>query len=294
MLQSLFGTRTCLVTDGAMGTELFKAGLEPGTAPEVWNRQRPEEVRRIHQAYVDAGADVLLTNSFGANRLRLELNDLHDQVDPLNSEAAAIARDVADGANRPVFVAGSIGPTGRFGSIAVATLDVRPVIVEQARSLNKGGVDVFWIETIGSLSEAEQAIEAVQSVSDLPVVVTMHFSGGGVTPSGVSAQAAARRLVDLGVSAVGANCSDSPQATVDALTQMSDAVPGHPLVSKGNAGLPNPDPMVDSMADPDEFAAQVIGHRALGAMILGGCCGTSPAHVARLRQALDSEPVSGC
>ena len=180
-LQALLTEQSFLIADGGLGSMLMAAGLTQGASPEAWNIDHPERVAEVHRAYIEAGSQIILTNTFGGTRFRLKLHDLQDQAHALNLAAAKIARTAADAASSPVVVAGSMGPTGEIlaplGELAFE--DAKAGFAEQAAALAEGGVDVLWIETMSDLSEVRAAAEGAKSVSDLPLVITMTFDTNG-------------------------------------------------------------------------------------------------------------------
>ncbi len=278
-----------VVADGAMGTLLMAAGLTPGEAPESWNLRADtrDRVRAVHDAYIRAGARIVLTNTFGGSPVRLRTHGLADRSGELNRAAAGIAREAA---GRHGIVAGSMGPLGEllapFGTIE--SHDARAAFAVQAKGLADGGVDAIWIETMASLEEATAAVDAVRQVAPgLPIVVTMTFDSHGRTMMGTTPAAAATTLSTLGVAAIGANCGNGPDEIETAIAAMRLAVPGAVLVAKGNAGVPRLEggvPVWDMT--PDGAARHAVRVRALGAAVVGGCCGTTPAHIAAIADAL--------
>lgn len=289
MLDELIAERGHLVIDGAMGTELFARGLPAGDAPERMNLDMADAVQAVHQAYVDAGSDIILTNSFGGTSYRLALHSLDDRVVEINEAAARNARTVADQASRRVLVAGSMGPTGELiaplGSLEPA--DAQAAFAAQAEGLTKGGADVLWIETMSSLEEVEAAIAGAREASDLPVTVTFSFDTAGRTMMGVTGTLAAERLTELGVAAIGANCGNNLPETEAALAEIRAAT--HvPVISKANAGIPEwHGAELSYSGSPDVMGAHAHRVKAAGIQIIGGCCGNSPDHVAAIRGVLD-------
>ncbi len=291
ILKTLLDRRDCLVADGAMGTNLFEAGLMTGDSPELWNVDHPDRVAAVHQGMVDAGADIILTNTFGANRYRLALHGAESRVAELNRAGAALARVVADGAGRPVVVAGSMGPTGEIyqpvGPLAVG--DGRAAFAEQASALAEGGVDVLWIETISGTEELEAAVGGADETG-LPVVATMTFDTNGRTMMGLAPEDAIRVAHGLGVrlAAFGSNCGIGPAALVESLRGIAaGADPADVIVAKGNCGIPEyHDGHIHYTGTPEVMAAYARLARDAGARIIGGCCGTSPAHLAAIAAAL--------
>jgi 5-methyltetrahydrofolate--homocysteine methyltransferase len=272
-----------IMADGAMGTMLFAEGLQFGDPPEIWNLAHPEVVRRIHRGYLEAGSQIVMTNTFGGNRLRLGLHGHQERVEELNRTAAILLRAEVDAAGGHALVAGDIGPSGEIMA-PVGTLDPAEAIevfAEQAAALIAGGVDLIWIETMSDLGEIKAAIDGVRSVSpDIPLVTTMTFDTRGHTMMGISPERAATALWSWGADAIGGNCGNGPEELLRAVERMHAAVPEALLVAKSNAGMPR---LVGMQAvyesDPGDYANIVLDMRAAGASILGGCCGTTPAHL---------------
>ncbi len=270
--------------DGAMGTMLYAKGIFINLAFEELNLSRPGLVREVHAEYVAAGADILESNTFAANRFRLSPHGLADSVAAINIRGVEIAREAAGG---HAWVAGAMGPLGvriePFGP--VSRNEARGVFEEQARALAEAGVDLFILETFSHLPEMEEAIRAVRAVADIPIVAQVAVGKRGVSREGVAAGQAAVVLAEAGADAVGVNCSEA-LSVLDALEGMRDAVTA-PLSAQPNAGQPH---TVDGrniyLATPDYLVAW--GRRAIrgGARLLGGCCGTTPDHIRALRQAI--------
>ncbi len=296
VLTELIAERGVLLVDGATGTQLMAAGLEAGDAPERLNLDRPEVVHGLHQAYVNAGSDIVLTNTFGGSAYRLKLHKLDDRVVEINREAARHARHVVDQLDRRVLVAGSIGPTGELlaplGALEAA--DAAAAFADQARGLTEGGADLLWIETMSSMEEIEAAISGARSVSDLPIAVTLSFDTAGRTMMGVDGTTAGTRLAELEVAAMGANCGNNLADTEAAVQQMVAVACAIPVISKANAGIPQwqGTELVYS-GSPDVMAAHAHRtHHHHGATIIGGCCGNDPSHLAAMRSVLDgTSPV---
>jgi 5-methyltetrahydrofolate--homocysteine methyltransferase len=293
-LARLLADKGSVLADGAMGTSLFARGLESGGSPELWNVERPDQVRAVHQGFVAAGSDLLLTNSFGANRMRLTLHGAEGRVAELNHAAARLAREAA-GAGRPVLIAGDIGPTGEIfapvGSFTAA--DGAAVFAEQARALAEGGVDLLWIETISSAEELAAAV-AGAAPTGLPVVATMTFDTRGRTMMGLTCEAAMRLCDDLAVRPVafGANCGTGPAQLVESVLALARAArPGDVIVAKGNCGLPHyHDGAIRYDGTPAIMADYACLARDAGARIIGGCCGTTPQHIEAMAEALATRP----
>jgi len=287
----LLAERDYLVADGAMGTNLFKRGLQTGDAPELWNVEQPEKIESVHQEFVDSGSDIVLTNSFGCNRHRLKLHDAQDRVNELNKAAAGCARRVADKAGRPVVVAGSMGPTGEiFEPVGPMSIEeATDAFAEQARGLKEGGVDVLWIETMSSREESQAAVAGASSVG-LPVVTTMTFDTAGKTMMGVSPQQAYEHLSSLENKpvAIGANCGLGATESVISLCDMTEIVPKEAvIVAKANCGIPEyKDGGFEFTGTPELMADYARMARDAGAKIIGGCCGSDGAVVKAIADAL--------
>ncbi len=278
---------------GAMGTMLQAAGLHPGASPDSLNLDRPELVAAVHRAYLESGSDVLLTNTFGSSRPKLEEFGLADRLDEINRAAARLARSEAEryGGERygRALVAGSIGPTGQFVEpLGEMTFDQAfEIFAEQARALEKGGVDFLVIETMADLGEIRAAVIAAKAVTRLPVVAQMTFNPDGRTFTGTDAVTAAVVLDALGADMIGANCSGGPDELVPVIRAMA-AVSAKPLSLVANAGLPRLEAgrTVFPMG-PDQFAARLPALVEAGAVLIGGCCGTGPGHIQAMRGELN-------
>jgi 5-methyltetrahydrofolate--homocysteine methyltransferase len=291
-IQDLLTSRDVLFVDGAMGTNLFLLGLANGAPGELWNVEQPDSVISVYQGFVDAGSDIILTNTFGANRFRFGLHKLDGRVRELNKAAAALAREVADRAGRPVIVAGDIGPTGDvlepLGPRTQA--EAEEAFHEQAEALREGGADVAWIETMFADVELEAAVHGAHRAG-LPVVATMTFDTGGRTMMGVRPVDAMRNSKNLGVPLVafGANCGIGPAQLLDSVLGLAQgAVPGDIIIAKSNCGLPvmGHDMKVRYDGTPEIMAAYARMARDAGARIIGGCCGTTPIHVRAMVEAV--------
>jgi methionine synthase I (cobalamin-dependent) len=287
--QSLLASRSYLLADGAMGTMLMSVGLNQGEAPEEWNLSHPDRVRAIHRDYIAAGSHVILTNSFGGNRFRLQRHGLQDRVAELNMTAAALARAEAEVALGPVAVAGSIGPSGELiepmGLLSFA--QAQDGFAEQAAALVEGGVDALWIETMSDLQELQAAVMGARSVSHLPLVTTLTFDTNGHTMMGVGPVQGLEAMRELKVAALGGNCGNGPAEIEEAIRLMRATDPNVPLVAKANAGIPEyVDGELCYSGTPDVMARYALRVRDLGAKIIGGCCGTTPTHVRAMARAL--------
>jgi methionine synthase I (cobalamin-dependent) len=289
--QELVDLKRPIVADGAMGTMLMANGLEFGDPPETWNLEHPDVVRRIQRGYLDAGANVILTNTFGGNRLRLELHGRGDRVAELNRTAAILARVEVDASDHPAIVAGDIGPTGQIMAALGGTLTpeiAREAFAEQAAALVGAGVDVLWIETMSDLGEARAAIQGARDVApQLPVIATMSFDTRGHTMMGVSPERALAALVEAGAAAVGGNCGNGPDELVPVIARMRAANPEARLVAKANVGQPQLVGLgVQYDTTPQTMADFAIRFREAGATVIGACCGSTPAHLEAMAQAL--------
>ena len=278
------------LADGAIGTNLFSKGLETGDAPELWNLTAPEKITELFEEFVEAGADILLTNSFGGTRHRMKLHQAEHKVDEINFHAAQLARHVADRHDKKIIVGGSMGPTGELFQ-PLGTLDKDSAIAAftaQATALKDGGADVLWIETMSSLEEAEAAIISAQSTG-LPVYITMTFDTAGRTMMGVQPQEFATAMQALSVAGYGANCGIGPAELIDSVFGFVDASPETAvIIAKGNCGIPAyVEGAIHYHGTPELMADYARVAYQAGARIIGGCCGTSPAHLASMRQALD-------
>jgi methionine synthase / methylenetetrahydrofolate reductase(NADPH) len=274
---------TPLVADGGMGA-LIASAVPRLRCPEEANLRAPESVVDVHVGYIRAGADLIETNTFGANRPKLAQHFLEEEFEAINNAGVRLAREAREICGRDVFIAGSIGPLGELRGPAAAAQ-----YADQASVLEGRGVDLFMIETFYDLEDLATAVEAVRSVSQLPIVALMTFDGDGQTLAGVSAHDAASRLRRLDVAAFGANHGAGPTAALHALAEMQ--ADGARLAALPNVGLASMSGqrIVFPHATPayfGEFAAQA---RSLGASIIGGCCGTTPAQIAAIRAAVDED-----
>ncbi len=281
-----------LVADGAMGTMLQKYGLLAGSCPEEWNLRHPDIVQNIHQQYFDAGADLVETNTFGANRFRLGIHGYADKVKELNRRAAELACAV-----RPVgkFVAGSVGPTGEFLE-PLGTLTLEQLVdafQEQMAALQAGGVDLIIVETLGDLQEARAALQAARNINPvLPIAVTMTFekglNTGFRTMMGASPLDMVSALSEAGIDLIGANCGLGMEEMIGLMTEFRNHSPAA-LIAQANAGLPKWDGQKNVYSETPEHRGQAtLKLLDLNVNIIGGCCGTTPEHIRAIRQAVDS------
>lgn len=276
-----------LLLDGATGSELLRRGMPAGSCAEAWVLQHPEVLLELQRAYVSAGAEVLLAPTFGANAVRLEEHGLPGKVEEYNLRLVELSRQAAGG---KALVAGDLAPTGKFiepfGEYTFEKLV--DVYTEQAAALEKAGVDLFLVETTMTMPEARAAVLAIRSVSERPVLVSFTCDENGRTLSGTDVLAALIVMQGMGVSAFGLNCSSGPDRMLEQIRRLSPYA-RVPLLAKPNAGLPE---MVDGRAvyhcPPEEFASYTRALAEAGVRVFGGCCGTTPAHIAALKAAVDA------
>jgi len=289
MLEELLAERPWLLADGATATSYFAMGLPAGSAPEAWVFDRPDPVVELHRGFIAAGADIILTNTFGANRLRFKLHGLEGRVREINRRAAELAAEVAAGAGRPIVVAGSIGPTGELFT-PLGELDAPSAIeafVEQAEGLKEGGANVLWFETMSAKEEIEAAMAAAAEVG-LPFTVTASFDTGGRTMMGLAPVVVARIAEDAGAVAVGANCGIGAADLLVAISAIGATEPGITLIAKANCGIPTVQGAETRYSGTPTLMADYARLSVdAGARIIGGCCGTSVEHLAAMRAALD-------
>ena len=293
-LTAMLAEREWILADGATGTALFAAGLEAGEAPELWCADRPDVVRALYLGAVEAGSDLFLTNSFGGTAARLKLHGAERRVGELNRRAAELGREVADGAGRPVIVAGSMGPTGELlepvGALPFAS--AVEMFHEQAEALREGGADVLWVETISAPEEYRAAAEAAR-LARMPWCGTMSFDTAGRTMMGVTAPALAELAgsLDHPPLAVGANCGTGAADLLRTVLGIAAAGSGRAVIAKGNAGIPRfQGGHIDYDGTPELMADYAAMARDAGARIVGGCCGTGPEHLRAMREALETRP----
>ncbi len=269
-----------LILDGGIGTSLQARGLPRGHPPDLWSVERPEEVRRVHEAFVEAGANIIFTNTFGASRLRLDRYGWSDRVLELNRAAVGLARAASQGR---ALVAGNIGPCGPVAATfrSLSRPEAVSLFAEQIGALASAEVDLLAIETISDVEEMEVAVSAARSVSpDLPLLASLTFAREGKLRSGEGPEAAARALEAMGVEIVGANCSFGFQLLLPICEEMAGATT-LPLAMKPNAGVPPGPP-----PSADEAAEYARGFVEAGASLVGGCCGVDPAMLRAIAQAV--------
>jgi len=291
MLETLLAQGRPLLADGATGTNLFAMGLNSGDSPELWNVLHPDRILALHQGFIDAGAEIILTNSFGANRRRLTLHQLAGRTRELNRLAARNARSAADRAGRAVVVAGSVGPTGDLlaplGSLGED--QAFDVFVEQIEGLKEGGANVIWIETMSAPDEIRAAARAAGALA-MPYTVTASFDTAGKTMMGLAPAdfAALTEEFDPRPLAFGANCGVGASDLVMSVLAMTQARPEAVVIAKANAGIPHwRGAHVHYSGTPELMADYARLAIDAGARIVGGCCGSTAAHVAAMRRAID-------
>ncbi len=275
-----------LLADGAMGTLLMAKGLEPGSPPEAWNVAHPQRIADVHRAYIAAGSQIILTNTFGGSRIKLARAGMGDRAAELNRAGAALALEAAAG---NAFVAGDIGPSGEMmeplGSLTYA--EAVESYAEQAKALAASGVDLLWVETMMDLEEARAAVAGAKQAGDLPVFCSMSFGLGGRTIMGIGAAQALGALKPLGLAAFGANCGEGLDVMDAVVDQLLALALGIPLIAKPNAGLPR---MAGDKAaydvGPAEFSERIGALVKRGVRVVGACCGGSPEYIAAIARAI--------
>lgn len=294
LLSKLLSERDWLLGDGATGTNLFNLGLEAGEAPELWNFEFPDRIKKLYEGSVGAGSDVFLTNSFGGNTSRLKLHGLEGKVRETNRIAAEIGREVADASGREVVVAGSMGPTGEIlepvGQLTHSA--AVEMFHEQAEGLIEGGADVLWVETISAPEEMAAAAEAIGRTGHA-WVGTMSFDTAGRTMMGVTSKDLASLMSGYAHAPVafGANCGVGASDLLRTVLGISATKPDLAVVAKGNAGIPKyQDGHIHYDGTPELMAEYAVLARDAGAKVIGGCCGTQPIHLAAMRKALEETP----
>jgi 5-methyltetrahydrofolate--homocysteine methyltransferase len=286
-----------VLADGATGTMLIAQGLPPGDPPIVWNVERPDQVQGLHQAYLEAGARLILSNTFSGNRFRLAKHHLQGRVVELNQVGVRLAREAVRQAGGEALVAGDIGPTGGLlaplGDIGYA--DAVAAFTEQASTLAAAGADLLWIETLSDLEEVQAAIEGARRAAPaLPIIATMTFDTRGRTMMGVTPEQAVTALKEWGAAAVGANCGTGPAEVLEVIRKMKAAAPEAVLVAKPNAGAPE---LVDGRsvyrADSQAMISYAVAAAEAGGRLIGACCGSTPDHLKAMAQALQAEGLLG-
>jgi len=279
-----------MVADGATGTNLQAMGIKPGTPPEDLVMDDPDTILKLASAFVEAGSDIILTCTFGGTGLRMKESKYADRAPEVNKRAVELAREAASSRDN-ILVAGSMGPTGAlmkpFGPMSPE--DAVATYAEQAAALAAGGVDLLLIETMFAFDETDAAFEGAQSVTDLPIVVSFSYDRGVATMMGVKPKQVVKKYQEMGAALVGANCGTTLENMEKIITEYSETVPDFPLWAKPNAGLPEMDLETDTATykvTPEEMGAFAKKYVALGARVVGGCCGSTPEHVAGIVKAV--------
>ena len=281
-----------LISDGAWGTFLQKKGLKPGECPELWAVERPVDVKEIAQAYFAAGADMVESDTFGGTSFKLEHFGLKDRVAEINQAAARLSAEAAVEAGGTKWVIASVGPTGKMLVTEEVTEDeLYNSFKEQVVALANGGADAICIETMSDIEEAALAVKAVKGNTQCEAIATFTFSktvnGDYRTMMGVSPEQAAEAMLEAGADIIGTNCGNGIERMIEIVKVMRKAAPTTPILVHANAGLPKNVNGVDTFPEtPEMMATQVHGLVAAGANIIGGCCGTTPAHIKAIKDAV--------
>lgn len=283
-------TGKVLLSDGAMGTELQRKGLPSGGCPEEFNVSHPEIVTEIHQSYIDAGSDIIQTNTFGANRARLKLHGFNDRVKEL---CTAAVNNIKKCGNDRIYIAGSIGPTGEIleplGEMKLS--DAYEIFAEQAKALAKAGVNVIFIETMMAAEEIEIAIKAVKENAKLPVCGSMTFELGKAglrTMWGVDVPQAVKKITDAGADIIGSNCGKGFDEMIQIITEMRPLT-NKPILAQSNAGIPEWIHGISVYHETPEMITEKVNKLLdLGVNIIGGCCGTGPEHIRKMREIINN------
>lgn len=292
-LQKLLDNRDWLLADGATGTNLFNMGLASGDAPELWNRDKPEKILALYDAFLKAGVDIFLTNSFGCNRSRLNLHEAAEICFELAERSASLAREAVDKRTSQAIIAGSMGPTGEIMEPLGTLTFTRAVeyFHEQAEGLKSGGADVLWIETISDKNEFLAAQEAC-NLANMPWCGTMSFDTVGYTMMGFTPKNLVELVSDLQIkpTGFGANCGAGASDMVLTILAISEHKPEIPIIAKGNAGIPCiKEGSIHYSGSPEIMANYAELARSAGARIIGGCCGTTPVHLERMKDRLEKK-----
>lgn len=279
-----------LVFDGSKGTMLQRVGLTGEECPEIWNLEHPKEVRELYCSYIAAGSDVIQTNTFGANSAILEKFNFRDKVTEINTVSVKLAKESA---GESVFVAASIGPTGKLieplGDLTFE--EAYNIFKEQVIAITKAGADIVNFETISDLYEMKAAILAARENSPLPIIASMTFEPNGFTLMGNTPAACALVCQSLGADLIGANCSSGPQNLLGIIKQMS-SYSSLPLSVKANAGLPQfSGDVIVYNETPEKFKTSVVDFVQNGVRLIGGCCGTTPEHISAIKEELKNSTL---
>jgi len=284
-----------LISDGAWGTFLQKKGLKPGECPELWAVERPADVKAIAQAYFAAGADMVESDTFGGTSFKLEHYGLKDRVAEINQAAARLSAEAAAEAGGNKWVIASVGPTGKMLVMEDVTEDeLYNAFKEQVVAMAKGGADAICIETMSDIAEATLAVKAVKENTSCEAIATFTFSltvnNDYRTMMGVSPEQAAEAMVEAGADIIGTNCGNGIERMIAIVRAMRTVAKDIPILVHANAGLPQNINGVDTFPEsPEDMARQVRGLVAAGANIIGGCCGTTPAHIKAMKEAVQAK-----
>lgn len=295
LLTSLLESRDWILADGATGTNLIDMGLTQGYPPEFWNVEEPDKIRAHYRSFIEAGSDVVLTNTFGGTAPRLKLHKSQDRVFEINEAAASLLRDEIDKSGRQVVCAGSIGPTGEvFQPLGELSYEEgRAAFSEQMRGLKAGGVDVVWIETMFAENELNATLEAARE-HDLPAVCTMSFDTSGRTMMGLTPAdlVSFAHKCETPPVAFGGNCGTGASDLLVGLISMAETrTPDDVVVVKANCGIPEwMGDKIQYNGTPELMADYAVMARDAGARIIGGCCGTTPVHLRAMKEALETRP----
>ena len=294
VFKTLLDSGNPILADGATGTNLFNMGLMSGDAPELWNDEHPDKIKTLYKGAVDAGSDLFLTNSFGGNASRLKLHGAEKRAHELSRISAEIGRDVADASGRTVVVAGSVGPTGEIMEPigALSHSSAVEMFHEQADGLKAGGADVLWLETISAPEEYIAAAEGF-ALAGIDWCGTMSFDTAGRTMMGVTSADMVKMVEKLPNPplAFGANCGTGASDLLRTVLGFAAAGTTRPVIAKGNAGIPKyHDGHIHYDGTPELMADYAALARDCGAQVIGGCCGTMPEHLEKMREALDKRP----
>lgn len=287
-----------LISDGAWGTFLQQKGMKPGDCPELWSVEHAEDVKAIAQSYLEAGSDLVETNSFGGTSFKFEHYGLKDRVSEINEAAARLSAEAAAEAAGPRWVIASVGPTGKMLLMGDVTGDeLYESFKEQVIALEKGGADAICVETMSDLEEAALAVKAAKENTECEVIATFTFeqtvNGDYRTMMGVAPEQAAEAMLEAGADIIGTNCGNGIKRMIDIVKVIRKTAPDTPILVHANAGLPTNINGIDVFPEtPEEMAARVPALIQAGANIIGGCCGTTPRHIEAIKQAtLARQPV---
>jgi len=281
-----------LVADGATGSNLQKMGLKAGQAPEDLIIDNPAILMELESMFVKAGSDIILTCTFGGTRMRMKDSKYQDRAPEVNIRAVELARKAAASAGRSdVLVGGSMGPVGGlikpYGPLEEG--EVKAAFAEQAKALAEGGADLLVIETMFAFEETTAAFEAAKSVTDLPIVVSFSYDRGTRSMMGVKPKDVMKRYTEMGANVIGANCGTTLENMETIITEYANTVPNFPMWAKPNAGIPRMDIETEKAVydmEPEDMANFAKKYVALGAKIVGGCCGSTPEHIAAIAKAV--------